>query len=100
MATKKNHVILLKKLKKQVSTLKRKEKMARNKLRAALSKAKKIAKAYERKLEKKTKDAKAKIVAVEAAVYTKLANSIKKKAEGTKKAAKKKRSVSRIKKTK
>lgn len=71
---------LLKRLKKQVAAARVKEKAARNKLRLALLKVKKITLAYENKLDKKTKETKAKVAAAESAVYSKLVKSMQKKA--------------------
>jgi len=86
---------MLKKLKKQVSILQRKERAAALKLRAALTKAKKIAMGYEKKLEKKAKEARASIAAAEAAIYIRLAEAIKKRARDAKKAKKAKKAVSK-----
>jgi hypothetical protein len=66
------HKAMLSRLKKQVSALKRKERLTRIKLHNALLKVKKIARTYEKKLVKKTRDA-------EAAAYSKMAKTIKKK---------------------
>ena len=46
----KNHAALLKKLKKQIRELQRKEEESRKKLRAALSKARKLGRVYKSKL--------------------------------------------------
>lgn len=70
---------LLKKLKKQVTVLKRKEKAGRNKLRAALAKLKKSGKGYKRKLEQQAKSASDKTSAAVAGVYAKLASNFRKK---------------------
>jgi predicted nucleic acid-binding Zn-ribbon protein len=85
MMTSQKHKAMLKKLKKQVDILKRKEKMTRHKLQAAVMKVKKIANTYEKKLVKKTQDTKEKVAAAEAAVYLRLAESIKKQAKSIKK---------------
>jgi hypothetical protein len=69
-----NHTAMLAKLKKQVNTLKRKEKNTRKKLRLALVKSEKIAKTFKKKLVIKTRDA-------EVAAYSKLAKTIKLKAK-------------------
>jgi hypothetical protein len=102
---------MLKKLKKQVRSLENKEIRTRKKLRLALSKVKKIAYLYEKKLRKKTRPTKikTKLKNPEAALYTKLAQAIKKhadqlhqvqKAVALKAAAVKKRSPKKAKKKK
>ncbi|GEM_PF-6566958 len=75
---------MLKKLRNQIKLLKLKEKTAHKKLKVALLKARRMTKVYESKLEKNTKDSKAKIAAATAAVYKKLAVSITKKAKRVK----------------
>jgi long-subunit acyl-CoA synthetase (AMP-forming) len=84
----KNQQGLLKKFKKQVSFLKRKEKASRNKLRSALLKVNKLIKANQTKLNRKAKEVKAKLAAAEAAVYEKLAKTIKNRAKKVKKVKK------------
>ncbi len=84
---------ILSKLKKEITALKRQEKLTRNKLRAALVKAKKNARDFQRALERQNKRAQTKIAAAENAVYEKIADVIKKKA----KASKKSRTVKRTK---
>lgn len=79
MTVKKNYKSLAKRLKKQLNAYKRKEKASRNKLRAALAKMKQMGKTFERKLEQKDKESKAKVVAAQSAVYEKLSKAIKKK---------------------
>jgi predicted nucleic acid-binding Zn-ribbon protein len=74
---------MLKKLTQEVNALKRKEKSTQQKLTAALAKAKKMAKSFATKLEKKTLESKAKMAAAEAAIYHKIASSIQKKAKKT-----------------
>jgi hypothetical protein len=100
---------MLKKLKKQVRLLENKERATRKKLRGALFKVKKIAYLYEKKLRKKTRATKIKVKGVEAALYSKLALSIKKhadqlhqvqKAVALKAAAMKKRTGKKLKKKK
>jgi hypothetical protein len=82
--TVKMQIRMLEQLKKQVTALKRKEKLASQKLRTALVKVKKITKVYQGKLEKKKRDTKAKVAAAKAAVYEEIASSIKKKAKVSK----------------
>lgn len=79
MAVDKAHMAMMKKLKKQVTVLKRKEKSGRNKLRAAWTKLKKSKKSYERKLEQNSKSTAQKISEAVASVYAKLASSFRKK---------------------
>lgn len=88
MAKVENQKTLLKRLKKQVSALKRKEKIGRNKLRAALRKVAKLTRSHQSKLDRKAKQVKAKLAAAEAKVYAKLANAMKKRAKQVKKAKK------------
>ena len=85
MAIDKATKTILSKLKKEITALKRQEKLTRNKLRAALVKAKKNARDFQRALERQNKRAKTKIAAAENAVYEKIADAIKKKAKSSKK---------------
>jgi hypothetical protein len=64
------HQAMLARLKKQVSALKRKDRITRRKLKNALIKVKKITKTYEKTLAKKTRDA-------QVAAYSNLAKTIK-----------------------
>lgn len=98
MAATKNQKIVLKRLKKQLAVLRRKEKASRNKLRAALKKVNTLIRMNQKKLDKKAKEAKAKVAAAEAALYQRLAKSIQKKAKKGKKP--KKTKVSKVKKRK
>jgi hypothetical protein len=70
MATKQQ--AMLARLKKQDSALKRREKIAHNKLKNALIKVNKITKTYEKQLVKKTRDA-------QVAAYSTLAKTFKQK---------------------
>ena len=88
MVSAKSHKTMVRRLKKQVTAWKRKEKAARNKLRSIMSKVKKMARAYNSKLNKKFKEAKAKIAAAESAVYIKLSKTIKQKAKKVRKGKK------------
>jgi hypothetical protein len=76
----KKHGAMLSELKKQVKALERKEKATHKKLQLALANVKKIAKTYKKRLVKKTRDAKVKAGQREAAIYTRLAESIRKHA--------------------
>lgn len=75
----KNQKKTVKRLKHQLIVLRRKEKASRMKLRAALKKVDHLIRSNQKKLDKKTKEAKAKIAAAEAALYQKIIKSIKKK---------------------
>jgi hypothetical protein len=76
MAVKKNHNPLLKKLKKQVRVLQRKELQGRNKLRAALKKMRKLGKIYRGKLAGKVRSMKDKMAEMQASPYAKAAAEI------------------------
>ncbi len=69
----------LNKLQKQVAAWKRKEKLVRKKLHAAVIHAKQMAKQYKLKIHQKKKEATIKAVAAEVAVYNHLAIVIRKK---------------------
>lgn len=73
MAEKKNQKALLKKLKKQIRMLQRKEEQSRNKLKAALMKARKLSRAYKIKLRGKMRVMKSKIAEAQSSTYGKLA---------------------------
>ena len=73
MAVSKNHRALLKKLKKQVSMLQRKEKQTRDKLHSALKKMRKIGRVYKTKLANKMRMMKAKLAEGRALTYAKVA---------------------------
>ncbi|HEX2549538.1 MAG TPA: hypothetical protein VHM20_06905 [Gammaproteobacteria bacterium] len=75
----KNQKKTVKRLKNQLIVLRRKEKASRMKLRAALKKVNHLIRSNQKKLDKKTKEAKAKVAAAEAALYEKIIKSIKKK---------------------
>ena len=72
----KNHNALLKKLKKQVRDLQKKEEISRNKLRAALDKVRKLGRAYKRKLASKMHVMKSRIAKSHATAYAKIAADI------------------------
>lgn len=81
MARAENHHVLLKRLKKQVTALRRREENARNKLRAALHKVRGLSLAYKRKLAARAKVTKNKVVAAQAATYKRMAADIEKQLE-------------------
>lgn len=76
MAVKRNQKALLKKLKKQVRLLQRKEEQGRNKLRTALKKIRKLGRSYKTKISKKLRTMKNKIVEAQAETYYKVAADI------------------------
>ena len=78
MATIKNQNTMIKRLKKQISALKRKEKATRIKLRNALLKVSKVARAGVKKLNKQTKKHKKKLAAVKDSEAKKYAKKLKK----------------------
>lgn len=69
MAVKKNHKMMLKKLQKQVRLLQRKETIAKNRLRAALAKMRKLSRSYKSKLASKLRVMKSKIAKAQASTY-------------------------------
>ncbi len=73
MAVKKKHKMMLKKLKKQVRMLQRKENQAKNKLKSAIKKMNKLNRSYQKKLVEKARMMKEKITAAQAATYAKAA---------------------------
>jgi hypothetical protein len=73
MAVKKNHQVILKKLKKQVRALQKKEEQATNKLRSALKKMRTLGHAYHTKLAAKARQMKGKIAEAQASTYAKAA---------------------------
>lgn len=81
MTAKINYKILVKRLKKQLALVRRKEKIGRQKLRLAMAKARKTAKAFERKLDLHERKTQKKVVAAEAGAYLKIAKVFKKKAK-------------------
>jgi len=89
MTAGKAHLAMMRRLKKQVTVLKRKEKSSRNKLRAALSKVKKFKKSCDRKLDQQSKVASQKTSVAVASVYARLAATLKRKAKVRKVAPKK-----------
>lgn len=76
MAAKKQHQAVLRKLKKQIIALQKKEEAARAQLRVALMKVKKLGKAFKRELDLKAKHVKAKVAAAESELCIKIANDI------------------------
>ena len=76
MAVKKNQKTLLTKLKKQVRLLQRKEEQSRNKLKAALAKARKLGRNYKTKLKGKMRAMKGKIAEAQSSAYGKLAANL------------------------
>ena len=95
MARVKNHGMLVRQLKKQVTALQKREEKARRELMAALHKVRAIGSTYKRKLAVKAKIAKNKMVAAQAATYKRAAADIGKHLE-RKVAAKKKALTSAI----
>lgn len=73
MVDKKSQKASLKKLKKQVRVLQRKEEQSRNKLKAALMKARKLGKAYKIKLKGKMRVMRGKIAEMQSSTYGKFA---------------------------
>lgn len=69
MAVKKSDTIMLKKLKKQVRMLEKKEEAAKNKLHAALAKLRKLNKTYKDKLNRKVRMMKDKIAKAQSSTY-------------------------------
>lgn len=76
MAAKKNQKALLKKLKKQVALLQRKEAKSRNQLKAALKKIRKLGRSYKVKLIGRMHAMKNKLVKTQAATYAKVAEDV------------------------
>lgn len=73
MAVKQNHTLMLKKLKKQVRELQKKEETAKKKLKIALAKIRKLSKSYKSKLNSKIRMVKGKMAEAEASTYAKTA---------------------------
>jgi hypothetical protein len=73
MAVKKNSKTVLKKLKKQVRVLEKKEEQAKNQLRTALKKIRKLGRVYRSKLAVKARQMKGKIAEAQATTYVKAA---------------------------
>jgi hypothetical protein len=73
MAVKRVDRTILKKLKKQVRALQRKEQQARTKLKSALNKMRKLARGYQVKLAAKARQMKGKIAEAQATTYAKAA---------------------------
>jgi hypothetical protein len=73
MVDKRSQKASLKKLKKQVRVLQRKEEQSRNKLRAALMKARKLSRIYKIKLKGKMRVMKSKLAELQSSTYGKLA---------------------------
>lgn len=80
-ARKKNYKTEVKRLKKQLSASRRKEKATRTKLKSALSKMRKMDRTHTRKIDQQKKTTKAKVAASEASIYTKLASFFKGKSK-------------------
>ena len=76
MVARKNQTALLKKLKKQVRSLQRKEERSRNQLKAALKKARQLGKAYKSKLATNMRVMKNKLAASHASTYAKVAADV------------------------
>lgn len=76
MTVVKNHDDLVRKLKKQVRVLQRKEALAKTRLRAALTKIGKLGKSYKSRLASSMRAMKHRIADTEAATYAKAAISI------------------------
>jgi len=72
----KNQTALLKKLKKQVRSLQRKEERSRNQLKAALKKAHKLGRVYKSKLASKIRVMKNKMAASHASAYAQVAADV------------------------
>lgn len=77
MAVAKASKMSIRRLKRQVSKARRNELAARKQLKSALSKVKKLVRTHQVKLNRKTREAKLKVAAAEAAVYAKLAKTLK-----------------------
>lgn len=78
MAGSRDHKQLLKKLKKQVSVLQRREEQSKNKLKAALTKLRKLTRTYKTKLASNVRIMKVKIGQAQSSTYAKVANDIEK----------------------
>lgn len=76
MAATKKQKALLKKLKKQVRVLQRKEEQARNKLSSALKKMRKLGRTYKSKLASKVRLIKGKIAEIQSTTYAKVASDL------------------------
>lgn len=76
MAAMKNQKALLKKLKKQVRTLQRREAQSRNKLKTALKKIRKLGRSYKSKFVAKVRAMKGKISEAQASTYAKVAADV------------------------
>jgi hypothetical protein len=79
MMTVKDHKLLLKKLKKQVYVLRKKEEQSRNKLRTALKKIRKLGRAYKSKLSSRVRLLHGKMAQTQASVYAKVAADLERK---------------------
>lgn len=73
MAVKNSQKALLKQLKKQVRLLARREEQAKNSLRVALQKIRKLGKTYKSKLAAKARTIKSKVASAQASTYAKAA---------------------------
>lgn len=76
MAAAKRHKLLLKKLKKQISDLQRKEEHGKNKLKAALKKLHKLSKTYKSKMASQIRIMKVKVDEARSSAYAKVAAEI------------------------
>lgn len=90
MVSKINPSTMIRRLKKEITRLRRKEKTVRSQLRSALKKSKKIEKAYESRLIKHAKKMHERMSEVEKSLYMRLASALQKKAKNVKKSVKKK----------
>ncbi len=73
MAVKKSYKAMIKRLKKQVRMLQKKEEKAKNKLKTALKKMRTLSRSYKSKLTKKIRQMKGKMADVQATTYAKAA---------------------------
>lgn len=89
MATK-NYKSLTKRLKKQLTESRRKEKATKKKLKAAIAKVKKVGRGFEKKLTKAAARVHQRTAEVEANLYGKLITLLKGKAKKSKKPGKRK----------
>ncbi|VVC76303.1 hypothetical protein AQUSIP_16120 [Aquicella siphonis] len=76
MAVASDHHLILKKLKKKIRLLERKEELARIRLRQALARIRKLSRSYKSKLASKSRRMKAKVAEVQASTYVKSAQEM------------------------
>ena len=74
-----NHEMLVRKLKKQVKLLQRREEIARSEIRSALKKASKLGKVYKSRLVKKVHVMKGKMASAEAVAFVKAAADLERR---------------------